>query len=99
MNWPRAVGPTPTEIVAVTVLASAFPVPPSPGDFKVGQVWRYKARPGEETSLAYIAWVDHQRGVSIYHLYLDGLRLRNPRLPGGIQPALKPEARERRIRQ
>src|SRR3546814_3123222 len=54
-----------------------------------GQIWRYQTRPGEEASRLFIARIDH--GLSsqpIYHIYLDGLKLRNPLMAGGVQETL-----------
>ena len=58
-------------------------------DYKPGQVWKYKTRAGEEGSLIYVVKVDAEKGHgSIYHIYVDGLRIRNPHLSGGIQSEL-----------
>src|SRR3546814_18176590 len=54
-----------------------------------GQIWRYQTRPGEEDSRLFIARIDH--GLSsqpIYHIYLDGLQLKNPLMAGGVQKNL-----------
>ena len=58
-------------------------------DYKQGQVWKYKAREGEESSLLYIVRIDTEKGYgSIYHIYVDGLRIRNAHLKGGFQSTL-----------
>lgn len=55
-------------------------------EYKSGQVWKYKTRPGEESSLVYIVKIDKEKGYgNIYHIYVDGLKIRNSRINGGIQ--------------
>lgn len=54
--------------------------------YEEGQVWSYQTRPGEEGSRLYIVKIDDEPLFGpIYHLYLDGLRIRNPLQRGGIQ--------------
>lgn len=58
-------------------------------EFKVGQVWEYKTRKGEESSLLYIVKIDKDEKIgNIYHIYLDGLRIKNPHTVSGIQEYL-----------
>jgi hypothetical protein len=59
-------------------------------DYRQGQVWKYKTRKGEENSLLYIVRIDSVEDFgSIYHIYLDGLRIRNIHLEGGYQSILQ----------
>src|SRR3546814_19548435 len=51
-----------------------------------GQIWRYQTRQGEEASRLFIARIEH--GLSsqpIYHIYLEGLKWRNPLMAGGVE--------------
>jgi hypothetical protein len=49
-------------------------------DYKEGQVWRYKTRPGEENSRLYIVKIEQGKGLGrVYHISLDGLHVANPR--------------------
>lgn len=58
-------------------------------DFDVGQLWSYRTRAGEDDSRIYIARVDRDFGTRpIYHLYIDGLKLKNPMLEGKVQDHL-----------
>jgi hypothetical protein len=58
-------------------------------EYKQGQVWKYKTRKGEEGSFLYIVRVDAEKGYgSIYHIYVDGLRIKNPHIKGGVQSVL-----------
>ena len=58
-------------------------------DFQVGQVWNYDTRPGEEGSQIYVAKIDRDLAPrTIYHIYVDGLRLKNPLIEGGEQDHL-----------
>ena len=57
--------------------------------YRAGQIWGYRTRQGEEGSRLFIVKVDKHRGLDeIYHVYLDGLRLRNPFIEAGIQTTL-----------
>ncbi len=58
-------------------------------EYEVGQVWEYKTRPGEEASKLYIAKIDkHEKIGKIFHIYVDGLHIRNDRVESGFQEAL-----------
>lgn len=72
------------------MLLLAFGVAPAAAqEFREGQIWRYDTRPGEENSRLFIARIDRGLGnQSIYHIYLDGLKLKNPLFPGGVQDHL-----------
>ena len=55
-------------------------------EFKVGQVWRYKTRLGEENSELAIVKVESEAKLGvIVHISLNGLKFKNPHLPNGIQ--------------
>lgn len=57
--------------------------------YEVGQVWAYKTRPGEEASRIYIAKIDEDATLGkIFHIYVDGLRIKNRRTDSGFQTAL-----------
>ena len=58
-------------------------------DYRVGQVWEYKTRSGEENSHVTIARIDTEKGYgNIYHIYVDHLRIKNPRTKTGFQAEL-----------
>lgn len=58
-------------------------------DYREGQIWRYDARPGEEASRLYIVKIDEVEGYGrIYHIFVEGLRIKNPRTPSGFQDQL-----------
>jgi hypothetical protein len=58
-------------------------------EFKPGQIWSYQTRAGEEASKLYIARIDRGLGSrALFHLYIDGLQLKNPKFPGGEQDHL-----------
>jgi hypothetical protein len=47
--------------------------------YRVGQVWRYQTRPGEEASRAIIGRIERIEGIGIVvHVKLTGLELRGP---------------------
>ena len=58
-------------------------------EYEEGQVWKYKTRNSEENSLLYIVKIDEEKGYGkIYHIYVDGLKIKNPHISGGIQEQL-----------
>ena len=60
-------------------------------DFQIAQAWSYETRPGEEGSQIYIAKIDRDIGTkTIYHIYIDGLHLKNPLVSGGEQATFSP---------
>lgn len=76
-------------LAVVLLLASLAAVPAQAIEFKPGQIWSYQTRPGEEGSKLYIARIDRGLGSrALYHLYIDGLQLKNPKFPGGVQDHL-----------
>lgn len=78
-------------IAAFLLLLGALPAA-SPAwaiEFKPGQIWAYQTRPGEEGSKIYLARIDRGLGSrALFHLYIDGLQLKNPKFPGGVQDHL-----------
>lgn len=55
-------------------------------DFKVGQIWKYNTRSGEEESRIYIVKTAEEKGYgTIFHIHVDGLRIKNPRIESGVQ--------------
>lgn len=76
-------------ILLQLLLAAAVLAPASAAEYEAGQIWRYQTRPGEESSRLFIVRIDRgPSGQSIYHIYLDGLQLRNPLMAGGMQDHL-----------
>ncbi|MFW8625518.1 hypothetical protein [Deinococcus sp. ME38] len=57
-------------------------------DFQASQRWTYRTRPGEDTSTVLILRRDDEATGTVLHIALDGLRLGNPHLPGGVQTEL-----------
>ena len=52
--------------------------------FKVGQVWKYSNRRGEDTStLTVLKIEEYEKGDTIIHIRVDGIRLYNPHVAGG----------------
>jgi hypothetical protein len=48
--------------------------------FAEGQVWKYKARPGETGSLLRIAKVDHDATLGdVFHISIVGLKVKGPK--------------------
>lgn len=58
-------------------------------DYAVGQSWTYRTRPGEEGSRVAIRRIDHEpEDGAVFHISILGVKLRNHRVPGGMQPAM-----------
>lgn len=54
-----------------------------------GQAWSYRARPGEETSRVAIRRIDQEpEDGEVFHISILGVKLRNHRVDGGVQPAM-----------
>ena len=52
--------------------------------FAPGQVWTYKARPGEEASRIIVCRVETDPKLGeIVHIHVNGLRFKNKHAPGG----------------
>jgi hypothetical protein len=53
--------------------------------YKPGQLWHYRTRPGEEQSTLTVLKVEsHPTLGTIVHVGLAGLRIKNPKAPGGL---------------
>lgn len=53
--------------------------------YKVGQMWSYKSRPGEEKSYFIVVRVEkHEKLGNIIHIAVRGLKMKNPRSPDGL---------------
>lgn len=58
-------------------------------EYRAGQIWQYRTRPGEERSRLYIVKVETlSNGEPAFHLYLDNLKIPNSQLPGHVQSEL-----------
>ncbi|MGE7139509.1 hypothetical protein ACQKIE_17935 [Luteibacter sp. NPDC031894] len=58
-------------------------------DYAVGQTWTYRTRPGEEASRVAIRRIDNEpEDGEVFHVSILDVKLRNHRLPGGLQPAM-----------
>jgi hypothetical protein len=52
--------------------------------YKVGQVWSYRTRPQEPRATLTVVKVEsHPKLGTIVHISLQGLQMKNPRVPGG----------------
>lgn len=53
--------------------------------FKVGQIWKYNTRTGEDNSTLTILKVEKYDSAGIViHIYVNGLKLKNPQRPSGF---------------
>jgi hypothetical protein len=58
-------------------------------EYLKGQVWEYKTREDEESSLVYIVKIDEDENMGkIYHIFIDGIKLKNPHIESGVQTVL-----------
>ena len=69
--------------------SAEIPTPMTSAKYKIGQVWNYQTRKGEEQSRIFIVRADSNQKIgTIYHIYIDGLQIRNPHTNTGIQDHL-----------
>lgn len=76
-----ALGSLAVALALVAACASGPPMPEraSSPRYRVGQVWRYQTRPGEEASRVIIGRIEKIEGVgTVVHVKLTGLDLRGP---------------------
>jgi hypothetical protein len=58
-------------------------------DFKEGQVWSYRTRPNEQDSTLLINKVESDAKLgTIFHISVNGVKVKNRRAPGGITQSL-----------
>jgi hypothetical protein len=70
--------------LAAALLAAAAAARAEP-PLAPGQEWRYRTRPHETASTLVVARIDDDPELGrVVHVSLRGLRLRHPRLPGGM---------------
>ncbi|MHC4342423.1 MAG: hypothetical protein ACYSX0_19690 [Planctomycetota bacterium] len=54
-------------------------------EFRPGQVWTYKTRPGEEASRLIVCRVEtHAKTGTIIHIHVEGVAFKNPASPEGV---------------
>jgi hypothetical protein len=54
-------------------------------DYAAGQVWTYHVNPGDKGSMLQINKIEHDPKLgAIFHISVFGLRISNPRVPGGV---------------
>jgi hypothetical protein len=59
-------------------------------DYTEGQVWSYRTRTGEEASTLVIRCMEsYPDEGEVFHIGIDNVRLRNHRIDGGLQTALR----------
>ena len=59
-------------------LAALFLIAATPPRYAEGQVWSYKHRAGEESSLLKIQKIESAANETVFHISVKGFRLRNP---------------------
>ncbi|MFZ6639601.1 hypothetical protein ACO0LL_07630 [Undibacterium sp. TC4M20W] len=58
-------------------------------DYSEGQLWAYKTRAGEEKSTVLINKIEtHQKLGKIFHISVDGVRVKNNHIQGGASSEL-----------
>jgi hypothetical protein len=73
----------------VALVASVLNMSASATEYSVGQIWEYKTRTHEATSRLYIVHIDeHEKIGKIYHIYVEGVKIKNTHIECGIQDVL-----------
>lgn len=76
------------KLVAILSLFSIFSVA-NAADYSEGQVWSYKTRLGEENSTLLIDKIETNAKLGrIFHISIDGVRIKNRHIAGGISTQL-----------
>lgn len=76
------------KLVVIMSLLSIFSVSRA-ADYSEGQVWSYKARLGEQKSTVLINKIEtHEKLGKIFHISVDGVRVKNRHLKGGVSTEL-----------
>jgi hypothetical protein len=58
--------------------------------YSEGQVWSYRTRPGEEGSTVVIHRIEsYPEEGDVFHIAIEEVRLRNHRVDGGLQTAMR----------
>ncbi|PRH88878.1 hypothetical protein C5L14_06595 [Labrys okinawensis] len=69
--------------IAMTTMAQA-------ANYAVGQIWSYRTRAGEENSRVIIDKIEDARTLGkIYHVTIKGVKVKNPKIAGGISDTLQ----------
>lgn len=72
-------------LISMTSVEAAMAEEPVERQYAEGQVWTFRARAGEEGATLLINKVEQDpRLGEIYHISVFGVRLDNPRAPGGV---------------
>ena len=75
-------------LLLIMSLLSFFGIASAQG-FAEGQVWSYKTRKGEESSRVLINKIEsHPKLGKIFHISVSGVKVKNPRIAGGISTDL-----------
>jgi hypothetical protein len=61
---------------------------PTPHNYEIGQIWRYRTRDGEENSQIVILNCVRLGSYTVYSICVEGIKLKNPWIQGGIQTTL-----------
>jgi hypothetical protein len=76
------------KLVAIMSLLSILGLAKA-AEYSESQVWSYKTRPGEEKSTVLINKVEsHEKLGKIFHISVDGVKVKNPHIAGGISTEL-----------
>jgi hypothetical protein len=60
------------------------------GKYRVGQVWKFRSRPGEDGATLTVVRVESSKDFGvIVHVSVKGLHIKNPRAPGGFNDTLQ----------
>lgn len=60
------------------------------GKYRVGQVWKFTPRPGEDGATLTVVRVEGSKAAGvIVHVSVNGVHIKNPRAPGGFSDTLQ----------
>src|SRR5690348_3227293 len=77
-------------LIGLWMLSSLFSGTDQDEKYKVGQIWEYQTRNGEEKSTLTIVGVEqHKKLGTIINIYVGGLKIKNPNAPNGFSDKIQ----------
>ena len=77
-------------LIGLFMLSKLFSGVDQDDKYKVGQIWEYETRKGEEKSTLTIVGVEkHKRLGTIINIYVGGLKIENPNADNGLSDEIQ----------
>jgi hypothetical protein len=77
-------------LIGLFRFSKLFSGPDQDDSYKVGQIWEYQTRKGEEKStLTIVAVEKHKKLGTIINIYVGGLKIKNPNADNGLSDEIQ----------